>query len=97
MEIEVVRVYMMESEHHLKAVLKILHDKVKVRHVTVFRGIEGFEVGGKLHSASVMSLSLNLPITVEFFDQPETVKKAVEQIQEILEKRYIIKFNAESL
>ncbi|NGX51379.1 MAG: hypothetical protein K1060chlam2_01245 [Chlamydiae bacterium] len=95
MNIKVVRVYMMESEHHLKAVLKVLHDEVKVRHAAVFRAIEGFEKGGEVHSSQLLSLSLNLPLVVEFFDTPETADRAAEKIREILEKGEIITFTAE--
>jgi len=95
MKIKVVRVYMMESEHHLKAVLKVLHDEMKVRHAQVFRGVEGFENGGEVHSFQIMSLSLNLPLVVEFFDAPEIADKAAEKIKGIVNEGHVITFNAE--
>lgn len=92
MNMLIARVYMMESEHHLSEVLKILHDTVKVKHVMILRGIEGFEKGGKEHAAHLMSLSLDLPLVVEFFDTPEQVKNAVEAIKKVLEKGHILTF-----
>jgi len=95
MKVKVVKVYMMESEHHLKAVLKVLHDEMKVRHTAVFRAIEGFESGGEVHSTQIMTLSLNLPILVEFFDTPEVADKAAKKIKEIIVEGHLITFTAE--
>lgn len=89
-QITIARVYMQESEHHLDAVLKFLHDDVKVRHVIVLRGIEGFEKGGKVHSSHFLSLSLDLPLVVEFFDTPEKVEKAAEALQKVIGKGRLI-------
>jgi len=77
-EIKLARVYMSESEDHLNKVLKILHNEIKVQHVVVLRGIEGFEKGGKVQTSHFLSLSLDLPLVVEFFD--EGVVKVVESV-----------------
>lgn len=86
---------MMESEHHLKKVLKVLHDEVKVAHATVFRGMEGFEKGREVHDSQILSLSLDLPLIVEFFDAPENAERAAEKIKGIIEKGHIISFAAD--
>lgn len=92
-DILLARVYMSESEHHLEEVLKVLHDEIKIAHVTVFRGIEGFEKGGKVQASKFLSLSLSLPLVVEFFDKPDQVKQATESIQKIIKEGHIITFN----
>jgi len=92
--IQIARVYMSESEHHLDDVLKLLHDEIKIYHVTVFRGIEGFEKGGEIQASKFLSLSLSLPLVVEFFDIPEQVEKALVPIEKIIEKGHIVTFNA---
>ena len=92
MKILIARIYMMESEKHLDEVLDILHDDVKVKHVTVFRGIEGFEEGGKVSSAHFLSLSLDLPLVVEFFDSPGQVKKALDAAKKVIEKGHCVTF-----
>ncbi|MCB1110361.1 MAG: DUF190 domain-containing protein [Chlamydiia bacterium] len=89
-EIILARVYMSEREHHLNAVLKILHEEVKVRHVVVLRGIEGFEKGGKVQSSHFLSLSLDLPLVIEFFDTPDQVKLATSKIEAVIEKGHIL-------
>ncbi len=91
--IQLVRVYLSESEDHLNSVLKILHDEVKIKHAVVFRGIEGFEKGGKVHTSQFLSLSLDLPLVVEFFDTPEQVEKAVALIQAAVDKGHILKLD----
>jgi len=92
-DILLARVYMTESEHHLEEVLKVLHDEIRVAHVTVFRGIEGFEKGGEIQASKFLSLSLSLPLVVEFFDKPDQVKQATASIQKIIEEGHIITLN----
>ena len=94
-EIQIARVYMLESEHHLERILKLLHDEIKVHHVTVFRGIEGFEKGGEIHTSKLLSLSLSLPLVVEFFDTSDKVAKALEPIKKIIGDGHIVTFNAQ--
>lgn len=94
-EIQIARVYMLESEHHLERVLKLLHDEIKMHHVTVFRGVEGFEKGGEIHTSKLLSLSLSLPLVVEFFDTPDKVAKALDPIKTIIENCHIVILNAQ--
>ncbi len=85
-----VRVYLSESDHALKALLKCLHDELKVRGVTVVRGIEGYGVSGKLHAASLVDLSLDLPLIVEFFDRPEKAAIAIARIEHVAGPGHIV-------
>ena len=94
-EIHIVRIYMMEAEHHLNQVLEILHEQVKVEHVVVLRGIEGFEKEGKVHASKFLSLSLDLPLVVEFFDTQEQVEKALPLLKKVIEKGHIIRLQGE--
>jgi len=89
-EIKLARVYMSESEDHLNEVLKILHTEIKVQHVVVLRGIEGFEKDGEVQASHFLSLSLDLPLVVEFFDTPEQVAKATAKIQGVIDKGHIL-------
>ena len=76
-EVLMVRVYLTEAETHLESLLKELNDEGKVRGVTVFRGIAGFGKSGEIHSSSLLDMSLNLPVVVEFFDEPGSVTAPV--------------------
>ncbi|WP_296701416.1 DUF190 domain-containing protein [Thiocapsa sp. UBA6158] len=85
-----VRVYLSESDHALKAMLACLHDELGVRGVTVMRGIEGYGVSGKRHGASLIDLSLDLPLVVEFFDRPEKAASAITRIERFVRPGHIV-------
>ena len=79
-EVLMVRVYLTEVEAHLESLLKRLNDDGKVRGVTVFRGIAGFGKSGKIHSSSLLDMSLDLPVVVEFFDEPEKAQAIINEL-----------------
>ena len=70
-DVTMVRIYLTEGQHQLDPLLAKLHDEEKVRGVTVFRGISGFGKSGRMHSSSLLDLSMDLPLVVEFFDEPK--------------------------
>ncbi len=93
-EVTMVRIYLNEQKSNLDNLMKRLHDWEKVRGVTVFRGISGFGESGQLHSASLVDLSLDLPLVVEFFDEPERVEKILEHLESEIKPRHIVKWSA---
>ena len=93
--VTVVRIYLTEAENRLEGLLKRLHDEEKVRGVTVFRAVTGFGRSGKMHAASLMDLSLDLPVTVEFFDTPEKVDRILEHISGDFEAGHIVRWQAD--
>ena len=78
--------FMARMEH----LLKRLHDEEQVQGVTVFRGISGFGKSGKLHSSSLLDMSLDLPLVIEFFDVPEKVDSILEHIRQDIEPGHIV-------
>jgi hypothetical protein len=93
-EITVVRIYLSEKEGQLESLLRRLHDWEKVKGVTVFRGISGFGESGEMHSARLVDLSLNLPVVVEFFDEPDKVVSIIEHIHNSIKPGHIIHWTA---
>ena len=93
-EVTMVRIYLNEKEHKLEHLMKRLRDWEKVRGVTVFRGISGFGESGEVHSATLIDLSLDLPVVVEFFDEPERVETILEHLNNEIEPRHIVKWPA---
>lgn len=89
-KIKLVRIYMKESEDHVKRVFKIL-DEEKVQHAIVFRAIEG-----EHHNTHILSLSLDLPLVLEFFDSPEKVERSVNKVKEVLDGGHIVQMNGET-
>ncbi len=90
-----VRVYLTEAEHKLEPLLKRLHDVEKVSGVTVFRGVTGFGSSGVMHTTSLVDLSLDLPVVVEFYDRPEKVDAIMDHLSELVEAGHIIRVQAE--
>ena len=93
-EITMVRVYLTEGSGRLKGLLAYLHDESRVHGVTVFRGISGFGKSGEMHSSSLLDLSLDLPVVIEFFDVPEKVAKILEHICTDVEPCHIVSWPA---
>ncbi len=90
-----VRIYLTEADATLDPLLKRLHDQEKARGVSVFRAVSGFGGSGVMHSASLLDLSLNLPVTVEFFDRPDKVDAILEHLSDMLEGGHIVRWQAE--
>lgn len=61
MKIEIIRVYLKESESHMNEVMKVLKEG-DIKHGVAFRAIEGEGA-----SAHLLGISLDLPIIIEFF------------------------------
>ena len=78
--VTMVRLYLSEADSQLAPLLKKLHDEEKVKGVTAFRGIAGFGASGKMHSSSLLDLSLDLPIVIEFFDSSDKVATILEHL-----------------
>jgi len=88
-----VRVYLAESDHELKPLLKCLHDELRVCGVTVMRGVAGFGASGVVHSARLVDLSTDLPLVLEFFDRPDRARAAIERIKEFVEPGHVVSWS----
>lgn len=93
-EVIMVRIYLSEAEKLLKTLLAKLHDEEKVRGVTVFRGITGFGRSGVMHSSTLLDLSLDLPVVIEFFDEPAKVKRILAHLKDILPSGHVVSWPA---
>lgn len=93
-EVTVVRVYLSEGHSDLDRLLQHLHDREKVRGVTVLRGIAGYGDSGVLHTAKLIDLSLDLPLVVEFFDEPGKIAGVLERLQPLFKTGHILRWNA---
>lgn len=89
-EVTMVRIYLHEAKAHMKELLKYLHDESKVHGVTVFRGITGFGSSGEYHSSTLMDMSLDLPVVVEFYDEPDKVKFIIEHLNTKIKPGHIV-------
>ena len=92
-EVRCVRVYLTEHDKY-ERLLARLHDVEKVRGVTVFRGISGFGKGGHIHSAKLIDTIMDLPIVIEFFDEPERVEAIIAHLRELVPPGHIVSWPA---
>jgi len=93
-KITMVKIYITESSDLLKPIIHYLHQEAKVQGVSVFRAISGYGQSGE-HGSSFVDLSLNLPLTIEFFDHSEKTKIALEYLSTLVKPEHIVFWEAE--
>lgn len=96
-DITLVRIYLSEGDHGLHTglldeIIATLHDEYKVHGVTVFRGIAGFGQKGTYRSAHMIRPRANLPVVVEFFDEPDIATDAIEALNRLVPSGHMIKW-----
>ena len=96
MNITVARIYVTEGQHVHEKIFERLHDEHKVKGVTMFRGVAGFGESGKTHSSSLLVMSFDMPVVVEFFDEDKQVREALESLSDLISSSRVITFAAES-
>lgn len=89
-----VRIYITEASHLLASIIDYLRNDAKIRGVSVFRAISGYgETGG--HTSSLLDLSLDLPLILEFFDNDKIkIKMAIDHLGTIVKPEHIVFWEA---
>lgn len=93
--VTMVRVYITESSRLLPPILNYLTKKAAIRGVSVFRAIRGIGESGE-HTTDLIDFSLNLPLIVEFFDEPDKIDVAVEYLNTIIKPEHIVCWEAQA-
>ncbi len=93
MNVTIVRVYIMESDHLLDSIANHLKNELKIRGLSVFRAIGGYGETGR-RTASLLDLSLNLPLVIEFFDTKEKIEPALEYLSQLIKQEHIVFWDA---
>ena len=93
-EVIIARIYIMEGHDQLNEAFDILRDEEKIMGVTIIRGIEGFGENREVHTSSLLTLSLELPLIIEFYDEAENVEKAIQVLQSRLYFKHIVSWSA---
>ncbi len=94
-EVTVVRVYISEKSKLFTPVIKYLRDTAKVRGFSVFRAIQGHGETGDL-TASLVVLSLDLPLAIEFFDEDQKTTTAIKHLSTMIKPEHIIWWSAKT-
>lgn len=92
--VTVARIYLREGEHQLEKIMKFLHDDERVLGATVFRGIAGFGPDGIIRTASLVDLSLDLPLIVEFYGEPALMEIIISELTQKWRLPHIISWMA---
>ena len=78
------RIYIGDSDQWrgkpLYAVLLEHLKKEGLAGATVYRGVAGFGAHSRIHTASILDLSTDLPLVIEVIDTPEKIARAVETV-----------------
>ena len=93
-EVTIARIYTLEGHDQLNQALDILHDEEKIQGVTIIRGIAGFGKNRDIHTSSLLTLSLELPLIIEFYDESEKVEKAIHTLTSRLDLKHIVSWSA---
>jgi len=93
-EITIARVHTLEGHDHLNQVLDILRKEEQIIGVTVIRGIVGYGASGEIHTSTLLNLSLELPLIIEFYDKPEKVARAIKKLKNRLDLKHIVSWKA---
>lgn len=88
-----VRIYITESSGLLKNIVNYLKNEAKMRGFSVFRAISGFGETGN-HTTSLLDLSLDLPLAIEFFDQQDKVEAALLELGKMVKPEHIVTWQA---
>ncbi len=93
-DITMVRLYLAEGRDDINKLENWLQKEARVRGYTVFRGIAGLGSDGEKHTASLLDLSNELPVVIEFFDSPEHIKHVFEQLPSLVKAERIVSWPA---
>ena len=88
-DVVVVRIYITESSGLLKKITDYLTDETQIRGISVFRAISGSGESGT-HTTSLITLSLNLPLVVEFFDVKDKIEPVLEHLSTLIKPEHIL-------
>ena len=82
------RIYIGENDYFdgkplAKAIVQTAK-KLDLAGASVFRGVIGFGANSRIHSASLIDLSSDLPIIIEIIDSEEYINKLLPHLDEML-------------
>jgi uncharacterized protein len=98
-EITMARIYLHEADHGhrknlMQEILNVIHDQHRVKVATVFRGIAGMGDTGEVHASDILRLMVDLPIVIEFFDEPAVVEAILKLLSGLLPSGRIVTWRA---
>lgn len=94
-DVTIVRIYLHEADHGhrknlMEEILNILQKQHEVRGVTVFRAIAGLDESGEVRASDLLRLMVNLPLVIEFFDEPKVVETVLAALDGLVPRGRIV-------
>ncbi len=93
-DVTMVRIYVTEGNGQMERLLAKLHDEEKVRGATVYRAVTGFGQSGRVHSSTLLDMSLDLPLVLEFFDEPARTERIQEYLSTLVKPGHMVSWPA---
>ncbi len=85
---KVLSIYVGESDHvHHRPLYQVIVEKMREQGLagaTVMRGIEGYGRHSRIHTASIVRLSEDLPIMIQVVDTEERIASVMPLIEEMV-------------
>jgi len=94
MQVKVVRVYLSEESPVLNELFDFLHQE-KIKGATIYRGVKGFGAGGKTRETRFLDLHFDLPMVLEFFDEPARVDEILAHFNDKIPSGHILQWLAD--
>lgn len=99
-DVLMVRVYLSEADQGkrkrlMQEILTLLQQRHAVQGVTVFRAIAGLGTGGEVRADDILRLNVDLPIVVEFFDEPKVAEAAIALLRDLAPGGHIVSWPAQ--
>ena len=87
------RIYIGEADHwqqhSMYHAIVMKAKELDMAGATVFRGLMGYGANSRIHTASIVDLSSDLPVLVEIIDSEEYINKLLPYLDEMLEEGMI--------
>ena len=84
------RIYIGESDHYKgRPLFQAIVEKAKsldMAGATVFRGLMGYGANSRIHTASLIDLSADLPIMIEIIDSAEYIEKFLPYLDKMVKE-----------
>ena len=98
-DILMVRIYLSEADQGrrktlMREILTLLQERHAVEGVTVSRAIAGFGAGGEMHAGDILRINVDLPLVVEFFDEPRVAEAAIALLDGLVPGGHIVSWPA---
>ncbi|MBE0435510.1 MAG: DUF190 domain-containing protein [Methylomicrobium sp.] len=92
--VTVVRIYALEGKANSGEIVDMLRNEQAISGVSVFRAIEGYGEDREMHTTSLLALSMDLPVVVEFYDEPEKAENAIIALRSRFDLPHIVTWPA---